>query len=152
MNVCFSPIKPQPEHTAPELALVVTYQRGAAVRNPATAAPYNSGALVVPAPAPVVPDPPGAQRQARADEPVAGSRGGNLLRWLRKQHAPVRRAAIAARWGSSGSTLNALCDKVLVTTRHLKLLTIARPVTEYLAAGRPWPALPAGAVEVSDAD
>jgi hypothetical protein len=144
-------LKPQPEHTPEELALVRRYPSGAAATDPALAAPYGTYALPHPR-APVLPDPPGAQARRRAAPAVQRGRRNSypraLLAWLAAQDGPVTYTDAVAEvlGGQAGVTLPRLARKGLVETRSYRKPACAVPVVEWQLAGRPWPALPPGAV------
>jgi hypothetical protein len=147
------PLKPQPQHSAADLARARVCAPGDCALDPLS--PYYVGfnRAYGAAPRAVLPDPPGGQRRAPKSEPAPGSRGGNLLRWLRRQRQPVRQAAITAQHGREpGSTLVALVRDGHVQRRAVKFPTIATPVFEYWAGGREWPAVAAGAVVVECAE
>lgn len=147
--ISFMPIKPQPEHTAEELAKAVRYPDGAASWDPIKAVPYRCYPVksypVKTVREPITPDPPGAQRRGSA--PAGTVRSGQLLAlraWCLRQPAPFFHAdARAAIPDLHGNYLGRLGRLGLLKVRVIKAPG-RRQEFQWLLAVLAWPPVPAG--------
>ena len=122
-------LKPQPVHTAEELALVRVFPPGAVSRDGAFGKMALESQLI----------------RARQVAAVRSLRSRKLLEWLRAEVRPVTRPEARAFLGvDPRSYLDGLIKAGLVRVRWVVRPRAGARHQEFIADGHEWPPLPAG--------